>query len=133
VYALPLAPGVRGLSRQTVRPVYRQQRREVAGLQLDRRGHGPGQRRRYVQTACRSFAVAPANPPRPAASLRPTATSNRDVAANDGAGQVRPPSGRDGTGGRVRDALDLEREPAPVRERYGKHLWCRQTLLARRL
>lgn len=35
--------------------------------------------------------------------------------------------------GRARDAFDLSREPAPMRERYGKHLWCQQTLLARRL
>lgn len=37
------------------------------------------------------------------------------------------------TGGRVRDALDLAKEPAPTREKYGKHLWCQQALLARRL
>lgn len=37
------------------------------------------------------------------------------------------------TGGRVRDALDLGKEPAATRERYGKHLWCQQALLARRL
>jgi hypothetical protein len=37
------------------------------------------------------------------------------------------------TGGRVRDALDWEKEPAAVRERYGSHLWGRQLLLARRL
>ncbi|HEX4612466.1 MAG TPA: DUF1501 domain-containing protein, partial [Urbifossiella sp.] len=37
------------------------------------------------------------------------------------------------TGGRVRDALDLAREPAATRERFGKHLWCQQALLARRL
>ena len=30
-------------------------------------------------------------------------------------------------------AFDLTREPAAVRERYGKHLWCQQALLARRL
>src|SRR5204862_2747636 len=36
-------------------------------------------------------------------------------------------------GGRVRDALDATREPAAVRDRYGKHLWCQQALLARRL
>ncbi len=35
--------------------------------------------------------------------------------------------------GRVRDALDLSKEPEKVRERYGKHLWCQQTLMARRL
>jgi hypothetical protein len=37
------------------------------------------------------------------------------------------------TGGRVRDALDLSKEPMATRERYGKHLWCQQALLARRL
>src|SRR5207248_217868 len=37
------------------------------------------------------------------------------------------------TGGRVRDALDLAKEPARARERYGPHLWCQQALLARRL
>jgi hypothetical protein len=37
------------------------------------------------------------------------------------------------TGGRVRDALDLAKEPAATRERFGKHLWCQQALLARRL
>jgi hypothetical protein len=36
-------------------------------------------------------------------------------------------------GARARDAFDLDREPAAVRERYGKHLWCQQALLARRL
>lgn len=36
-------------------------------------------------------------------------------------------------GRRAREAFDLEREPPAVRERYGKHLWCRQALLARRL
>ena len=30
-------------------------------------------------------------------------------------------------------ALDISREPETVRERYGKHLWCQQALLARRL
>jgi uncharacterized protein (DUF1501 family) len=37
------------------------------------------------------------------------------------------------TGGRVRDALDIAKEPAATREKYGKHLWCQQALLARRL
>jgi hypothetical protein len=37
------------------------------------------------------------------------------------------------TGGRVRDALDLAKEPAATREKYGKHLWAQQLLLARRL
>ena len=37
------------------------------------------------------------------------------------------------TGGRVRDALDLSKEPAATREKFGKHLWCQQALLARRL
>jgi hypothetical protein len=37
------------------------------------------------------------------------------------------------TGGRVREALDLAKEPQATRDRYGKHLWCQQALLARRL
>jgi hypothetical protein len=36
-------------------------------------------------------------------------------------------------GRRAKEALDLSREPAAVRDRYGKHLWCQQALLARRL
>lgn len=36
-------------------------------------------------------------------------------------------------GKRARDAFDIEQEPAEMRERYGKHLWCQQALLARRL
>jgi hypothetical protein len=36
-------------------------------------------------------------------------------------------------GRRAQNALDLSREPEKVRERYGKHLWCQQALLARRL
>jgi hypothetical protein len=36
-------------------------------------------------------------------------------------------------GGRARTAFDLSREPEKVRDRYGKHLWCQQALLARRL
>ncbi|MCH7687090.1 MAG: DUF1501 domain-containing protein, partial [Planctomycetes bacterium] len=31
------------------------------------------------------------------------------------------------------EAFDLSREPEPYRERYGKHLWCQQALIARRL
>ena len=34
---------------------------------------------------------------------------------------------------RAQRALDIRKEPAKVRERYGKHLWCQQTLRARRL
>ncbi|MCA9151621.1 MAG: DUF1501 domain-containing protein, partial [Planctomycetales bacterium] len=37
------------------------------------------------------------------------------------------------TGGRVRDAFDLTLERSQMCERYGKHLWCQQALLARRL
>lgn len=37
------------------------------------------------------------------------------------------------TGGRVREALDYDREPKATRDRYGPHLWYRQALLARRL
>jgi len=36
-------------------------------------------------------------------------------------------------GARARNAFDVEREPQAVRDRYGKHLWCRQALIARRL
>lgn len=36
-------------------------------------------------------------------------------------------------GRRAQEAFDLSREPAAVRDRYGKHLWCQQALLARRL
>jgi hypothetical protein len=36
-------------------------------------------------------------------------------------------------GHRAQDALNLSKEPASVRDRYGKHLWCQQVLLARRL
>ena len=37
------------------------------------------------------------------------------------------------TGGRIREALDINREPEKMRERYGSHLWCQQALLARRM
>ncbi|HEX7448621.1 MAG TPA: DUF1501 domain-containing protein [Pirellulales bacterium] len=36
-------------------------------------------------------------------------------------------------GRRAQEAFDLSREPEPTRDRYGKHLWCQQALLARRL
>jgi hypothetical protein len=36
-------------------------------------------------------------------------------------------------GRRAQAAFDITREPANVRDRYGKHLWCQQALLARRL
>jgi hypothetical protein len=36
-------------------------------------------------------------------------------------------------GRRAQEAFDLSRESDAVRERYGKHLWCQQALLARRL
>lgn len=36
-------------------------------------------------------------------------------------------------GRQAQTAFDIEQEPAAVRERYGKHLWCQQALLARRL
>jgi Protein of unknown function (DUF1501) len=36
-------------------------------------------------------------------------------------------------GGRAQEAFDLSREPAAVRDRYGRHLWCQQALLCRRL
>ena len=37
------------------------------------------------------------------------------------------------TGEKAREAFDLSAEPSRVRERYGKHDWCRRALLARRL
>jgi hypothetical protein len=37
------------------------------------------------------------------------------------------------SGRRAQEAFDLSREPEAVRDRYGKHLWCQQALLARRL
>ena len=36
-------------------------------------------------------------------------------------------------GRQAQSAFDVEQEPAATRERYGKHLWCQQALLARRL
>jgi hypothetical protein len=36
-------------------------------------------------------------------------------------------------GKRAQEAFDISREPEPIRERYGKHLWCQEALLARRL
>ncbi len=36
-------------------------------------------------------------------------------------------------GEKARDAFDLTLEPTSSRDRYGKHLWCQQALLARRL
>lgn len=36
-------------------------------------------------------------------------------------------------GRRAQQAFDLSQEPQPSRDRYGKHLWCQQALLARRL
>ncbi|HVC98657.1 MAG TPA: DUF1501 domain-containing protein [Pirellulales bacterium] len=36
-------------------------------------------------------------------------------------------------GQRARVAFDLSAEPQAIRDRYGKHLWCQQALLARRL
>jgi hypothetical protein len=36
-------------------------------------------------------------------------------------------------GRRMQDALDLSKEPEVIRQRYGKHLWCQQALIARRM
>ena len=36
-------------------------------------------------------------------------------------------------GERARNAFDLSQEDPATRERYGKHLWCQQALIARRL
>ena len=37
------------------------------------------------------------------------------------------------SGGNVQKAFDLSQEPESIREQYGKHLWCQQALLARRM
>jgi len=36
-------------------------------------------------------------------------------------------------GSHAQEAFDITREPQAVRDRYGKHLWCQQALIARRL
>jgi uncharacterized protein (DUF1501 family) len=36
-------------------------------------------------------------------------------------------------GKRAQEAFDISREPPATRDRYGKHLWCQEALLARRL
>jgi hypothetical protein len=36
-------------------------------------------------------------------------------------------------GRRAQEAFDISREPQATRDRYGKHLWCQQALIARRL
>jgi len=36
-------------------------------------------------------------------------------------------------GGKAQAAFDIDREPQTARDRYGKHLWCQQALIARRL
>ena len=36
-------------------------------------------------------------------------------------------------GRRAQEAFDINREPEETRQRYGKHLWCQQALIARRL
>jgi hypothetical protein len=36
-------------------------------------------------------------------------------------------------GRRAQEAFDIAREAAAVRDRYGRHLWCQQALIARRL
>jgi hypothetical protein len=63
-------------------------------------------------------------------SLRRTLDHSADVEAMD-------QYGREAiellVGSRAREAFDLEREPQAVRDRYGKHLWHQQALLARRL
>ncbi|WP_337177261.1 DUF1501 domain-containing protein [Paludisphaera sp.] len=63
-------------------------------------------------------------------SLRRTLDHSADVAAMDRYGReaIELLVGR-----RAREAFDLEREPQAVRDRYGKHLWHQQALLARRL
>ena len=63
-------------------------------------------------------------------NLRRSLDSSPDVAAMDRFSQeaVDLLVGR-----RAQEAFDLENEPKASRERYGKHLWCQQALLARRL
>src|SRR4051812_1941009 len=56
---------------------------------------------------------------------RPGATDGLDRFGRQAVGMLTGPS--------ARDAFDLAKEPAAVRDRYGKHLWCQQALLARRL
>jgi len=63
-------------------------------------------------------------------SLRRTLDDSDDVAALDSYEQRAVEML---LGGRAREAFDLSREPEKVRERYGKHLWHQQALLARRL
>ncbi|MCC2669303.1 MAG: hypothetical protein K0Q72_1774 [Armatimonadetes bacterium] len=63
-------------------------------------------------------------------ALRGEADTSEDVAALDKYGQRAVDLL---LGGRAREAFDLSREPEAVRQRYGKHLWCQQALLARRL
>lgn len=62
--------------------------------------------------------------------LRRTVDASGDVEAMDRYGQqaVEMLLGR-----RARNAFDIEAEPDSVRERYGKHLWHQQALVARRL
>jgi hypothetical protein len=36
-------------------------------------------------------------------------------------------------GRRAQQAFDISQEPAPAQERYGRHIWCQQALLSRRL
>jgi len=62
--------------------------------------------------------------------LRGQVDTSEDVAALDTYGQKAVDLL---LGGRAREAFDLSREPQSVQDRYGKHLWCRQALLARRL
>jgi len=63
-------------------------------------------------------------------SLRGEVDASEDVAALDQYGQKAVDLL---LGGRAREAFDLSQEPQSVRDRYGKHLWYQQALLARRL
>lgn len=63
-------------------------------------------------------------------ALRGEVDASEDVAALDQYGQKAVDLL---LGGRAREAFDLSREPQSVRDRYGKHLWHQQALLARRL
>ena len=67
--------------------------------------------------------------------LRPPARRARPPRLDGRDGPLRPAGGRDArSAAAAREALRPRRsEPAATRDRYGKHLWCQQALLARRL
>ena len=116
-------------------PFIANQAAQAAGLHQRRRGHRAGRPaadffRLPAGLSHRAAAGPPGaadGPRRPAPRARPirgrsrrwTVTGSRRSSCWSAAG----PS----------DAFDLSSEPRAVRDRYGKHLWCQQALLARRL